>query len=59
MRINCVDGKCPECKASAKMMKDAIAKFSSMTLEQRVAKLIEIGILDSSGNLAPPYRNNE
>jgi hypothetical protein len=59
MRINCVDGKCPECQASAKMMKDAIDKFSNMTLEQRVAKLIEIGILDANGDLAPPYRNNE
>lgn len=41
--------------ASAEVMREAIAAFAAKNLEERVAILKEIGILDEAGDMAPEY----
>lgn len=56
MKWGCLEGNCPQCKENARVAKEAIDDFKKLSLRERLNRLIEIGILDSNGDLAEQYR---
>lgn len=56
MKWGCLEGNCPQCIENARVAKEAIDDFKKLSLRERLNRLIEIGILDSNGDLAEQYR---